>query len=252
MHHFVIILCFIKMSETASESNHLRIIGGRDITEGEYPFVVILLLKILTYYFRLCTASIITHKFVLSAAHCFETAQAKNIFIWRGNFTSEPVRSQLVGVRQLIIHPRYFLSRDRGLWTGNDICLLHVEEMSGVAYGRLLAVDHLTMIGLPVKYVGGGTTDKPAADSLRPLQVGEGAIKPCGKEDGKQVQSICVMPKCSTVEHSPWRGDSGGPLVFEGKIVGVASYTRRYLPRSVFTAVSSYLDWINGELRKVE
>lgn len=252
MYRFIIILCFLTLSESASEANNLRVLGGSDTSEGDYPFVVILLLKILSYYFRVCTASIISKKFVLSAGHCFERAPAKLTFIWRGNFTKEPVKDELVGIRKIIRHPRFFISRERGLDTANDICLLHVEDMDGAHYGRLLAVDHLTMVGLAVKYVGGGATAQPVGDSLRPLQVGEGAIKSCDKDDGKQIQAICVIPKCSEAEHSPWHGDSGGPLVFEGKIVGVASYARRYLPRAVFSPVSSYIDWINIAMQAVE
>lgn len=160
----------------------------------------------------------------------------------------------MTDVREIIRHPAYYHFRFSKFALYNDICLLHVAELTVARYGRLLAVDHLTMIGLPAKYVGGGLTAPNIRNRTGALQVGEAVISSCGEDVTVNIHVMCVTPKCSTRKQTAYRGDSGGPLMFEGHIIGVCSYGRksRFVPTSVFAPVSPYIDWIYNVMQKYE
>lgn len=250
---------FHRNSRVHLKNTHLRVLNGRNIGQSEYPFVIILFeLHIENFHpvRRFCTGSVIAKHWVLTAAHCVKENVEKNIkfFVWYNNFTVPPSDAKSFSkVLNIYIHPAYreldLNDDDMPFLSENDLCLLRVNKMDMKSYGRLSAVDHTTMIGLPVTYVGGGGTNDPKKDSFRPLQVGEAVITACNEEmNSGSKYLICIMPKCSNRLQMPWFGDSGGPLIHDGVIVGVCSFgfNTSIMGNDGYAPVSPYLDWIYG------
>lgn len=231
-----LVLC---LSENCEPKTSTRVLHGRDAKNEEFPFVVCLgwKMKIGNEFKRFCTGTVIAENWVLSAGHCVFKMDLENLYIIHTNFTVSSAVSKLYSkVRFYFIHPPYRRGRI-------DVSLLLVDKLGINSIARLSAVDHITMVGLPVTYVGGGMTNKSGDDQLRPLQVGEAGIVRCN-DIRVQAYAICLVSVCGKKDHSPWFGDSGGPLLYEGQIIGVCSGKVRTQDVYRYSAVSPHMDWI--------
>lgn len=257
------ILCLIILDGTVGTSTpadrSLRVIHGNDVKEDELPYVVVLIVKASWSVSRLCTGSMLTADWGLSAGHC-KPKLNYSTYAWYGNFTRNPFFSKkCTPVVEWKVHPAYRLlnSDDHpDMLVDNDLSLFRIEpNLKLVRYARLSAVDRGSLLGLPVTYVGGGTTrDKndPWYEPLeRPLKKGEGAIISCGNDIRmKSRHVVCINPKCDLKIQYPWYGDSGGPLIYDEQVVGVCSYVvdAGKLHQSVFVSTSPFIDWISFEV----
>lgn len=255
---WITFIFLVVTSKVSCEPQALRILYGRDAEEGEFSYVVALFSmnsnedRILAP--RQCTGSVIAKDWVLTAAHCLLFAKLENLYVLHTNFTVSPLISkQYAKAIKFFIHPGFSTYA-----FNNDIGLLQVEKLEMNSYGQLLAVDHLTMIGLPVTYVGAGSTreTKGGDDALRPLQVGEAGITTCPSEvvenyyRVRQKYIICLAATTDNIFQIPFYGDSGGPLLFEDRIVGVCSIGsgKSFLNGDSYAAVSPHLTWIYNVL----
>ncbi|KAH9638335.1 hypothetical protein HF086_006515 [Spodoptera exigua] len=224
-------------------SPSLRVFNGRDIKEGEYPYVVVIFIRSNNHnsFARLCTGSMISNNWVITAGHCAYQIETQ-LFVWYGNHTVSPLVSNMFReVLEIVLHPSYRSIFD--FLEDNDLCLLRVKDINVQSYGRLSADDYSSFVGLPVTYVGGGDTNSSKGKDLLPLQVGEAAVIPCSSEfRGFARHLICVTHRCSTKVYESGTGDSGSPLIYDNRIIGVLSYGEKVLDG--YTPVSSYLDWI--------
>lgn len=240
----VIITAQFTKCTTASEFR-LRVYQGIDDVTSKYPYVVQI------QPMRMCTGSLITANWVLTAAHCcLETAK----MIQYGNM-SIPLNQTDSKSRVLkrIRHPRYI----KGIYAPYDIGLLFVSPVTMNKYGSVSAVDYLTLTGVAIEYAGYGLTFLPKKKTkhlllkllhfqLRSsLQIGKAVVTPCPY---LFKGFICVSPKCSITQLTA-PGDSGGPLLMEHKIVGVVSSAINDNFESTdrfFTPISSHFSWINS------
>ncbi|PZC77684.1 hypothetical protein B5X24_HaOG200474 [Helicoverpa armigera] len=233
-------------------SKHLRIIDGTDADESEYPYVV-LLIQTRQGWGRMCTASLISERWGITAAHC------KNYFpyglrVWTKDFNDfGKFRDNSVEIAEMITHPSYrLLIRMKGrhdIIVSNDVALFRLQKTVRLPrYARLSSVDRDTLMGRPAIYIGGGARRIDGFNPLQgALQKGEGVIVPCDtamKRVSKYV--ICTASKCSKRAQRIYYGDSGGPLIMDGQVVGVCSYVMEHgtVTSSGYAPVSCYLDWI--------
>ncbi|KAJ3598041.1 hypothetical protein NHX12_001555 [Muraenolepis orangiensis] len=152
-----------------------RIVGGQNAEVGEWPWQVSL-----HFMTRgpVCGASIISSKWLLSAAHCFRTADPQNHVTsnWR---TYSGMQDQLKqagvlarGLRSIISHPDY-----NSMTYDYDIALLELSQplvLSNTIQPICLpASSHVFPSGIPCWVTGWGTLREGAQQTAQLLQKAE-------------------------------------------------------------------------------
>ncbi|CAB3250769.1 unnamed protein product [Arctia plantaginis] len=223
----------------------LRTYTGIDENTEKYPYVVAL--KTLhAGLHNICTGTLLTPQWVLSAAHCLEKVITH---IQYGNMSVPLNRTDLKSeVLQMIQHPRY-----NGLMS-NDIGLLLVNPITMTKYAKLSGVEYQTLSGLSAEYAGFGMIYFPTRKTYskkkyiqlsenQPLVVGKAILRTC--KEPFSANLMCLSSKCFEKQIN-LPGDSGGPLILDNKIVGIALAVAIELHVQAFTPTSSYITWIRS------
>ncbi|XP_014289432.1 venom serine protease [Halyomorpha halys] len=236
-------------------SSSKRIVGGRETGINEFPFMVSIVNAKLRSH--ACGGSIISSRYVLTAAHCLEVLDVAftGLLVGEHNMStgSETSVTRLHRAAQFIIHPAYNSSTS---W--NDIGLI----LSATPFAFSLRVgpvclpfnrpalpqvgDLLTALGWGTIFFGG-----PTSEVLQKVQLEVVPERTCiaafnrSASSGKQV---CTF----TPGKDTCQMDSGGPLVAHdvrtarmmlSSIVSFGGACGDEKP-AVNTRVASYLDWI--------
>ncbi|XP_061387570.1 serine protease snake-like [Musca vetustissima] len=207
-----------------------------------------------------CGGAVISPKFVLTAAHCAEIGgEFPNVVrIGGSNLTDASVRD--VKIKQFIKHPQY-----NATTVYNDIALIELEEEAKDVYAPCLwseeaiISDNVVAVGYGHTQFGGIASDQLLKTDLKIVPHNECQQFYAGNSEAAPNG---IAPTTHLCAGDPERlrdtcqGDSGGPLILE-KITG--SYKRAYVvgvtsfglgcagePPSIYTRVSSYLDWIES------
>ncbi|XP_063391693.1 trypsin-3-like [Cydia fagiglandana] len=255
MKHAVILSVLLRATLAAGP---LRIYKGKNDSENEFPFIVLLYLKTIPQFtFRMCTGSLIANTWVLTAAHCFMTDL--ELAVRYGDFTLPPSETSLnTDIIKTFAPPTSHIPALSGngweMAPREDLGLVLVEKILNKP-AKLLALDYKSLFGLRVKFAGFGKTNGTITEPFSmnktiqlagtPLQIGEGIVIPCNNfRDAGTV--VCVAPKCSNRKQLALQGDSGGPLVLNGTIIGVVKggLAHHNSVSGAFTPVSIYLHWI--------
>ncbi|XP_066591615.1 ovochymase-1-like [Prorops nasuta] len=226
-----------------------RIVNGQSAKEGEFPYQVSLQYTNINSHF--CGGSIINKNYVLTAAHCVEDLRPIDIRVIAGvldydfkNYTHE--------VRKIIAHAEY--NPDNSL--ENDIALIRIknpfENVPMIKNVLLPSKDESISVGEKVVVSGWGKlwAEGPGTSKLQYANIFVADQTYCSKMYKKMglpihKTHICAYdPKAS---RGACQGDSGGPLTQNGKIVGIVSWSKSCALTdypTVYTRVSSYVDWI--------
>lgn len=236
-----------------------RIVGGTKAPEGAWPWQVSVGTAATSngYYAHFCGGSLVSPKWVVTAAHCVQDrllmTPADELKVLTGtiNLSSGGER---VGVRRVIVHPAY-----DEFTSDNDIALLELSApVSATAVAPLSAADepYLAAAGKAVWVTGWGNMDPDGNDfPYRLMEVGLTLFKP-GKcravYDTYTDNMVCAGTSAGGKDSC--QGDSGGPLVVSDQVggyrlVGVVSFGEgcglQGYP-GVYTRVSRYVAWIDG------
>jgi hypothetical protein len=208
---------------TPTESSDLDLIGGRATTQ--YPAVG----RLVDSGGGLCTATLISSRQVLTAAHCLEGRSPAQLVFRAGR------DYRIAAVR---MHPLY-KAPDKGAI--HDIGYVILAEDAAVAPLSLEMSDINTFNGSSVVNIGFGVTN---------------ATTGAGSGVKRQSQSRLTEIRPTTLRTEAARsnvcdGDSGGPLLrVQGssvKILGVASYVDLNCARySIYTRVDRYQKFLQG------
>lgn len=250
-----------------------RIINGQNSVPHSWPWHVGLFFKIFNGYSFFCGGSLISNKYVLSAAHCFDPIPPiLEIYIGIGihNLTKVDPDKNLIKVVKIVKHENYNKTDFK-----NDIVLLELSK-------SIKMTKRVSTICLPLKknfkkvynktlFVPGwgSVTEKVSmtskSDVLNEIQVyimndvnqtlcsNMGDSRYCALNRQNQNSNLCV-------------GDSGGSMVYNenGKwmIYGIVSFGSvdfeddgkaiKCITESptFFTIVPNYIDWINKHVIK--
>jgi trypsin len=259
--HLLIALSFVlgSMTSAFSQTNHGLIVGGIEATRGEFPFMVSLQRANGSRPF--CGGSLISDRWVLTAAHCVSGSTGQNIRVRIGHHhirDTEGVETHRI--EKVILHPQY---NSRTIdW---DFALLKLVTPSRFAPISLQESE----VEIPEKeaaaplatVIGFGATSEGGQQSDVLLKVEKPLISRRQCTDAYGEQEITEQMLCAGLEEGgkdSCQGDSGGPLVLEnidlrGKryvLAGVVSWGHgcaRPLKYGVYSKVFAAQEWIQQQ-----
>ncbi|XP_068964756.1 tryptase alpha/beta-1-like [Petaurus breviceps papuanus] len=240
-----------------------KIVGGNEAKEGEWPWQVSLRAKFGGYWIHICGGSLIHPSWILTAAHCVESAQMDTsrymIQLRQQNLYED---DELVPLEKIIIHPEY----DHYM-AGSDLALLKlqcpVQLTNTIQTITLPEVSQIFTPDMECWVTGWGNIKTgvhlPPPYTLRQVQVPLLDAQKCDEEyhvgayTSSSVKIITDDMLCAGKPNvDSCQGDSGGPLVCKvgdsWKQAGVVSWGLGCgLPHrpGIYTRVTSYVDWIN-------
>merc|ERR1712193_68210 len=203
-----------------SEARSANIVNGDDVdVPGKYPWQASLQYKSSNFHF--CGGSVISKRFILTAAHCVDAGgeSSRKVVLGMHDQYLRYGKPQSYDIKRFIVHERWQSSS-----ITNDIAV--IELKSDIQYNENVQPVEMDLQGDKTNIMS--STQCKSRTSPRPAQV-------------------CVY----TGNNGACNGDSGGPLScqFGGKwkVVGIASYVfgscSVYYP-TVYTEVAYFKDWI--------
>ncbi|XDV45130.1 hypothetical protein PO909_013274 [Leuciscus waleckii] len=173
----------IKAQGCGVSSLNTRIVGGEDAPVGNWPWQVSLHI----YGSHICGGSLISHEWVLTAAHCVYFSSSDSywtVYLGRQSQNTSVSNPNEVsrGVQSIITHPDYVPSQ-----SSNDIALLRLSEpvnfTSYISPICLAANDSVFYTGTTCWSTGWGETGfvgaKPSSGTLQEVQVNVVGNKEC-------------------------------------------------------------------------
>ncbi|XP_059050731.1 phenoloxidase-activating enzyme-like [Achroia grisella] len=248
-----------------------------------YPWLTIIEYKKGEVMKTLCGGSLISSKYVLTAAHCvtgdiLKAGSPTNVRLGEydtsnngrdcvaapngGEDCADPIVT--IPIEDTIPHPEY-----DAITRKNDIALIRLEQNAPYT-------DFIRPICLPTSDI----TASPPSNWLRILVAGWGAYNETTRRSNTKLHAIVPfvnMQECKTIYNQPklkaelWskqmcaggekdqdscKGDSGGPLMLYNSFyeaIGLFSYGptvcgQEKIP-AVYTKVYDYIRWIRGQLK---
>ena len=224
------------------------IVGGKEVKPFEYPWIV----SINAYNGHMCGGSLISNKWIVTAAHCTSTGiDLKDLKVEakRHNLKmpAEKEESLVFKVKRQIVHPD-FNSR----LLSNDIAIWEIEGDYGLSMATVGDVSSMETDTL-VQVTGWGATEESGYLSPVLLQVKVPLFdhETCKLLLGDMVndQMICAGGQDGK---DSCQGDSGGPLMIDDELIGIVSWgrgcARPGLP-GVYTNIAKYKKWILEQMK---
>ncbi|XP_004764376.1 transmembrane protease serine 11B-like [Mustela nigripes] len=230
-----------------------RIVNGENALVGAWPWQASMQWKGQHY----CGASLISSRWLLSAAHCF--AKKNNSDDWTVNFgtvVNKPYMTQKV--QNIIFHENY---SSPGVY--NDIALVQLaEEISFTKYVRRICLPEAKMKlseNASVVVTGWGTL---YMNGPLPVKLQQASLKIIDNEvcNAPHALSGTVTDKmlCAgfmSGKADACQNDSGGPLAYPNSrniwhLVGIVSWGDGCAEKNkpgVYTRVTAYRDWITSK-----
>ncbi|KAM6446708.1 suppressor of tumorigenicity 14 protein homolog isoform 2-T2 [Liasis olivaceus] len=242
-----------------SQIKKFRIVGGEDARPGKWPWQASLQLGTSGH---ICGASVISNRWLVSAAHCFQDSESTRYSIassWTAymgiKIINKHSNNQAVmrSIKRIILHPNY----DQYV-SDYDIALLEME--TPVFFTEL--VQPICLLSSPrvfiygtVCYVTGWGAVKENSQLTKILQEAKVKIinqSVCNKLYDYLITSQMLCAGNLNGGIDACQGDSGGPLACLGKgnrwyLKGIVSWgegcARRNRP-GVYTKVTAFYEWI--------
>ncbi len=246
------------------------IVGGQEADPGEWPWQVVLVQKGANpINGAFCGGSIITRDWVLTAAHCVDTASTSDLDVVVGihDLRNPNTGFVRVALSQIVVHPGWNdANKD------NDLALLKLAQpvparaASGsglpIAYSNLATSAVGNLAGRTSTVTGWGNRSSNGSDfpdTLHEVEVPIISNADCAASYGNLTDNMLCAGLPQGGKDS-CQGDSGGPLVVYDQAtakwqqVGIVSFgigcAEPGYP-GVYARVSRYTNWINSYVNPV-
>lgn len=224
-----------------------RIVGGYEIDITDAPHQV----SLQSRGSHICGGSIISSKWVLTAAHCTDGASVSNLRVRVGS-TKHASGGQVIAISRIFQHPQFSYST-----IDYDYSLLQLAKTLSLNNSShvitLPEQDESLPDGTLCEVSGWGNTQSitQSRDKLRAAYVPSYNQQQCNQAyrlyGGVTDRMICAGFQQGGKDAC--QGDSGGPLVANGKLVGVVSWglgcAQPNYP-GVYSRVAAARDWIRS------
>lgn len=261
------IVVFVALSFTiyagaivAPNDTYPRIIKGKNGTKGQFPHQALLFMSFTNGKNSTCGGSVISNKWVLTAAHCVNGADSVQVHLgaWHIRAFDEPGRL-IINASSFFTHPLYF-----PLFILNDVALVQLPY--AVQFTDLIQPIQLpqsddnfhntSVITSGFGLINENTKQLPDIIQWADMRTIDNIR--CAHEIGKPLEAwvlrrnvICVIGDAGV---SSCYGDSGGPLItHDNVLIGVTSFGNgcENGSPSVFARVTTYIDWIQMSIAGV-
>ncbi|XP_047737100.1 proclotting enzyme-like isoform X2 [Hyalella azteca] len=250
-----------------------RVVGGHEAARGKWPWMAAIFLHGPKKTEFWCGGSLISAKFVLTAAHCTKDPAGKtfnpqqftvrlgdhNIFSHEDDHLSNPKTYKVSTIRP---HPEF---KSRGFY--NDLALIKLAEE--VLFNDYIApiclpppdmavreLDHL--VGFTPTVIGYGSTFYDGTESpvLREAKLPVWRNADCDSAYLQPITDIFMCAGYAAGGTDACQGDSGGPLLLYGSSlqwiqIGVVSFGNRCAEPGypgVYTRLTKFMPWIHDNM----
>ena len=227
------------------------VIGGTPVKAAEARWQVAIVLRGYPASEQFCGGSILSERWILTAAHCVDDTSAQQLSIYAGSFDLHKGGS-LVPVGRIETHPNW-----RRRTFANDIALLELVDPLSLVAGKAESIDLAASLpnpGMLVHASGWGRTSPRGARThiLRSVAVPIVDRRLCNSNQYYRGKVLAGMFCAGIGEKDTCKGDSGGPVVdslvsAQRAQVGIVSWgfgCGELNRPGVYTDVSTYIDWI--------
>lgn len=237
-----------------------KIVGGSVSTPGDWPWMCSMRLS----GRHICGGSLINNRWIVTAAHCVTNTNLASYRMDCGHHhqTNKEPWSRSFTVEKIISHPSY---NSRTLQ--NDIALMKLRE-SAFTNSRDEYDDYILPVCLTDKnsvytdqtsYATGWGSLSSGGSSpvvLYEVDLRVWSDAECERYQSSLKPNAAVHVCAGASGKDTCQGDSGGPLVVKDqndnswKLLGVTSWgIGCALYGGVYTKVSTYIDWIDAQIR---
>jgi len=237
------------------------VINGTDATINDFPFYARLTIPVNdTSFFHTCGGSILSSKYILTAAHCVDNVNISEYAIVINHDNNNFSFSDFRKISEVYLHPDY-----NTIENGNDIAILELEEEIKESFTAISIaspnevryydnLEDLTVIGMG--QINTNNDDAVTADTLQRGDVSLLTDEDCETFSGGAVsehdKTICAAPKKGV---DSCYGDSGGPITYMGNDgyrqaglvsfgLGLTDVCAADNSLTVYTEISGHADWI--------
>ena len=242
------------LSVTSVQANDVtpQIVGGSETTPYSRPYQVALLMN----GRQGCGGTLISKDWVLTAAHCLDSASTSNLTVKVGAHSMSAGDGTTHRISQITSH-EYWRGAN-SIASGYDIAVLRLSTpasstITPAVLPTQAIADQIAAVGQYVTVSGWGLTyggSRTPSDRLREVALPVISNSSCSSQLGANVGNgvICGGGPNGT---SACNGDSGGPYAVQSGgqyySIGTVSWGKNCVGATAFTRTTAYLDWIESK-----